>query len=44
MDWRIAIKTIFKFVAMARFEKTVELKKSNFKLLPSGDLEGKKLQ
>ena len=38
-DWRVAIKTIFKFVAIARFEEAIELKKNNFKLLPSGDLE-----
>ena len=38
-DWRLAVQTLFKFVCFARFEETVELRKNNFKLLPSGDLE-----
>ena len=37
--WRGVIKTIFKFVTFARFEEAVQLKLSNLKLLPSGDIE-----
>ena len=38
-DWRVAIKTIFKFATFARFEEAVELKKSSFEFLETGDLK-----
>ena len=38
-NWRVVIKTVLKFCAMARFEEAIELKRSNFNFLQSGDLE-----
>ena len=38
-DWLIVAMTVLKFYCFARFEEAVELKKSNFDFLPSGDVE-----
>ena len=39
ITWMIVTKTVLKFYTFARFEEAVELKKSSFILLDSGDLE-----
>ena len=38
-NWRLAVQTVFNFVCFARFEEAVELRKDNFRTLPSGDIE-----
>ena len=41
--WRTVIKTVFKSATFSRFEEVVELRVlTNFSLLRSSDLEGKK--
>jgi hypothetical protein len=37
--WQVVVKTVFKFYSFARFEEILELKKSHFNFLESGDVE-----